>query len=92
MNDLIRRQVPGSFSVSALESRIVALPKTLMVDLSMLPGTPDKVEGLVVLDSTTVAIINDNDFDIGTFDENGNNVGPGVKTKIVVIRLSRPLS
>src|SRR5262245_6065291 len=72
-------------------SSIVALPKTLVADLSKLPGVPDKVEGLVVLDQTTVAIVSDNDFDIGTSDENGNNVGPGVKTKIVVIGLAKLL-
>jgi hypothetical protein len=72
-------------------SRIVALPKTLVADLSKLPGLPDKVEGLGVLDQTTVAIVSDNDFDVGTFDEHGNNVGPGVKTKIVVIGLPQPL-
>jgi hypothetical protein len=37
---------------------------------------------LVVLDQTTVAIVSDNDFDIGKFDENGANIGEGVKTKI----------
>jgi Esterase-like activity of phytase len=82
-------------SLEALEdlapSGIVALPKTLVTDLSTLPGIPDKVEGLAVLDRTTVAIVGDNDFDIGTFDENGNNVGPGVKTKIMVIGLPQPL-
>jgi hypothetical protein len=82
-------------SLEALEdltpSRIVALPKTLVADLSKLPDVPDKVEGLVVLDQTTVAVVNDNDFDIGMFDENGNNVGPGVKTKTVVIGLPHPL-
>ena len=72
-------------------SSIVALPKTLVADLSKLPGMPDKVEGLVVLDQITVAIVSDNDFDIGEFDENGNNVGEGVKTKIVVIGLPQPL-
>jgi hypothetical protein len=54
-------------------------------------GVPDKVEGLVVLDQTVLAIVSDNDFDIGKFDENGNNVGEGVKTKIVVIGLPKPL-
>ena len=72
-------------------SSIVVLPKILAADLSKLSGVPDKVEGLVVLDQTTVAIVSDNDFDIGKFDEHGNNVGPGVKTKIVVIGLPQPL-
>jgi hypothetical protein len=73
-------------------SNIVVLPKILVADLSKLPGVPDKVEGLVVLDQITVAIVSDNDFDIGKFDKNGNNVGEGVKTKIVVIGLPQPLS
>jgi Esterase-like activity of phytase len=72
-------------------SSVVVLPKILVADLSKLPGVPDKVEGLVVLDRLTVAIVSDNDFDIGKFDDNGNNVGQGVKTKIVVIGLPRPL-
>jgi Esterase-like activity of phytase len=72
-------------------SSIVVLPKILVADLSKLPGVPDKVEGLVVLDQITVAIVSDNDFDIGKFDENGDNVGEGVKTKIMVIALPQPL-
>jgi hypothetical protein len=72
-------------------SSIVVLPKILTADLSKLSGVPDKVEGLVVLDQTTVAIVSDNDFDIGKFDEHGNNVGQGVKTKVVVIGLPQPL-
>jgi hypothetical protein len=72
-------------------SSIIALPKVPVADLSKLPGVPDKVEGLVVLDQITVAIVSDNDFDIGKFDENGNNVGEGVKTKIVVVGLPKPL-
>jgi hypothetical protein len=72
-------------------SGVVVLPKTLVADLSKLPAIPDKVEGLVVLDQTTVAIVSDNDFDVGRFDENGNNVGAGVQTKIVVIGLPQPL-
>jgi hypothetical protein len=72
-------------------SGIMALPKTLVADLLKLPGIPDKVEGLAVLNRTTVAIIGDNDFDVGTFDESGNNVGPGVKTKIMVIGLPQAL-
>jgi hypothetical protein len=72
-------------------SSIAVLPKTLVADLSKLPGVPDKVEGLVVLDQITVTIVNDNDFDIGKLDENGDNVGEGAKTKIVVIGLPQPL-
>jgi hypothetical protein len=72
-------------------SNLVVLPKMQVADLSKLSAVPDKVEGLVVLDQTTVAIVSDNDFDIGKFDENGDNVGEGVKTNIVVIGLLKAL-
>ena len=38
------------------------------IDLSELPEVPKKIEGVVVIDDMTVAISNDNDFDIGEFD------------------------
>lgn len=70
---------------------VVALPKTLIVDLSTIPGVPGKIEGVTILDDKTVAIANDNDFDIGDFDANGNNQGRGATCKILTISLSAPL-
>ncbi len=70
---------------------VTVLPKTLAVDLSKLPGIPKKVEGIAVIDARTIAISNDNDFDVGEFDEAGNNHGAGVKSLICVIRLASPL-
>jgi hypothetical protein len=71
-------------------SGIKVLPKTLLVDLSTLPGMPDKIEGMVTFDSKVVTVANDNDFDCCAFDSAGNNVGTGVKSKILVITLSNP--
>jgi hypothetical protein len=70
---------------------VTVLPKVLAVDLSKLSGIPEKVEGVVVLDARTIAVANDNDFDVGQFDAAGNNRGAGVKSQIVVIRLASPL-
>jgi len=70
---------------------VTVLSKTLVVDLSTLPGMPDKIEGIGIVDRNTIAVINDNDFDIGDFDAAGNNVGKAAKTQILTIALSRPL-
>jgi hypothetical protein len=67
------------------------LPKTLAVDLSKFPQMPRKIEGIAVIDARTIAVSNDNDFDIGAFDTAGNNRGKGIKTLIEVIRVEAPL-
>ena len=44
------------------------------------------------LDPTTLIVANDNDFDIGTFDADGNNVGVGAKSRILTIVLTTPVA
>ena len=70
---------------------VIALPKSLVIDLMTLSGVPGKIEGLTVVDQKTIAIANDNDFGIGIFDEAGNNTGNNAKSKIVIIALSNSL-
>jgi hypothetical protein len=67
------------------------LVRTLVADLSTLPNMPDKIEGLAILDATTVVVANDNDFDIGTFNQQGQNVGQGVKSQLLMVTLPTPL-
>jgi hypothetical protein len=43
-------------------STVVALKKTLLLDLNALGWKAEKAEGLALVDSRTVALINDNDF------------------------------
>lgn len=78
---------------------VVTLPKELVVDLSSLRDVngksfkaPQKIEGMTVLDGKTIAISNDNDFQV--------RVGPpascdpltnGVDSQIMIIRLDRPI-
>jgi hypothetical protein len=69
-----------------------ALAKTLVLDLGRLNGVPEKIEGLAVLDETTIAVSNDNDFDIGDFDVQGNNIGKAVKNRILFIKLPAALA
>lgn len=73
-------------------SGVSILPKTLRVDLEKLPNMPDKIEGVTLIDCTHIAVANDNDFDIGTFDQKGNNVGTGAKSKLLTISLDAPIS
>lgn len=68
-------------------------PKTLQLDLNTLMGVPQKIEGVTIVDAQTVAVVNDNDFDINDsrFDEMGVLIAPGVKTRILIVRLPVPL-
>ena len=70
-----------------------ALPKTLVLDLSRFKGLPEKLEGLAILDRNTIAVTNDNDFDMPRrrFDGAGNSIGPRTNSQIIVISLSQPL-
>ena len=70
---------------------IFPLAKTLALDLTELPKVPDKLEGLAILDQSTIVVANDNDFDIGKFDKDGQNGGEGNKSKLVTINLFQPL-
>jgi hypothetical protein len=74
-------------------AEIRPLPKTLVLDLSSLNGMPEKIEGIAVIDRNTIAIANDNDFDSeeSKYDTEGNNVGKGKKSQILIISLAKPL-
>jgi hypothetical protein len=69
---------------------VAPIAKTLLVDLEALPDMPDKIEGVAVVDDETVAVSNDNDFDIGEFDESGRNMGEGKKSELLVIHTPMP--
>jgi hypothetical protein len=76
---------------AAAELRV--LPKSLVVDLKQFKQMPDKIEGVAILDRNTIAVCNDNDFDSeeNKYDAEGNNLGKGKKTEILIISLSKPL-
>jgi hypothetical protein len=48
---------------------------------------------LLSIDRNTIAVANDNDFDSeeSKYDEQGNNVGKGKVSQILVIALDKPL-
>jgi hypothetical protein len=76
---------------AAAEVRV--LPKSLILDLQTLKGVPEKIEGVALLDRNTIAICNDNDFDSeeSKYDAQGNNIGKGKISQILVISLRNPL-
>jgi hypothetical protein len=65
--------------------------KTLLANLNGIDGIPEKIEGIAVIDADTIAVSNDNDFDIGEPDRTGNNVGKGKKNHVLIVHLERPL-
>lgn len=70
---------------------VTVLPKRLAVDLEGVAGMPDKIEGIAIVDRRTIAVANDNDFGLGSFNEAGQLVDSGVESKILQLRLNRPL-
>lgn len=82
---------PSLEAQAELPTGLTPMAKTLVVNVSALPGTPGKIEGLAIIDASTIAVISDNDFAIGDFDKDGMNVSSGVKTLLVVITLAKPL-
>ncbi|WP_030572050.1 esterase-like activity of phytase family protein [Streptomyces aureocirculatus] len=74
---------------------VPVLRKRLVVDLGAVAGVPGKIEGVALVNSRTLALINDNDFGMTdgpeAFDKNGRLVDSGVKTTVTHLRLPRGL-
>lgn len=66
---------------------VAPLAKTLVVDLSTLDGVPGKIEGVAVIDDTTIAITNDNDFQITEVGADGKNIPTGTPNEILIISI-----
>lgn len=72
-------------------ARIKPVVKTPIADLAGYGYAPEKLEGLAVIDDRTIAAVNDNDFDFSGFDDEGQAIPSGRDTKLVIIRLDKPL-
>ena len=77
---------------------ITPLPKEFVVTLDSTQGFPQKIEGMTVLDGKTIAIANDNDFGVGSFEITTTTSGEqctledsGRESQIIVIRLDKAL-
>ncbi|MFI8962430.1 esterase-like activity of phytase family protein [Streptomyces sp. NPDC053493] len=69
--------------------------KRLVVDLGAVEGVPGKIEGVTVEGRRTLVLLNDNDFGMtdgsGAFDASGRLVDSGIETRLVRVRLDRPV-
>ena len=70
---------------------VTPLPKTLVANLGQVENVPEKIEGIAVLDSKTIAVANDNDFDLGSFSPDGRNQGADIKSVICILKFDAPL-
>jgi hypothetical protein len=73
------------------KASVEPVKKTAVVDLAKLGFSPDKFEGLALIDSTTIAVVNDNDFGVSAIDSRGRVVKSGNPPRLVVIRVPGPL-
>ena len=82
---------PGASTDTLATNGIQALRKELVLDLSTLgPVIPQKIEGMTVLNGRTIAVSNDNDFQVGA-PTCGANASTGVKSKLIIIKLDKPI-
>jgi len=58
--------ITGAASGAADYSKVIPLKKTKLFDLNAAGWLAEKAEGLALVDDRTVALINDNDFGVGT--------------------------
>lgn len=73
------------------KNEINPLPKTLVVDTGKFPQIPKKLEGIALVDASTIALANDNDFALGEIDAAGNFAFDGTRSQILFIKLLKPL-
>ncbi|WP_235886130.1 esterase-like activity of phytase family protein [Paenibacillus cymbidii] len=79
------------YSVQQLKDLgIVPVTKELAVDLVKLGYQPEKFEGLTVIDKRTIAVVNDNDYQVN-YDENANLTFTGVPTQLLTIDVKTDL-
>ncbi|MBL8173036.1 MAG: esterase-like activity of phytase family protein [Bryobacterales bacterium] len=85
---------PATTTDTLAANGVTALAKELVIDLSTLgPAIPPKIEGLTVLDGKTIAVSNDNDFQVGppTCGPNVPPTNPAAQSSIFVIKLDKPI-
>jgi hypothetical protein len=75
-SDLEKSSMAASAVNGADWSAVVPLKKTLLLDLNAIGWLAEKAEGVALVDASTIALINDNDFGLMTkvFDASGKPV------------------
>ncbi|MCZ8518077.1 MULTISPECIES: esterase-like activity of phytase family protein [Paenibacillus] len=73
------------------EQGIVPVSKELIADVAKLGYPFEKLEGLAVVNKNTLAVVNDNDFGVDGYDEQGALKVKEAPTQLQVIRLKEDL-
>ncbi|MBM7788165.1 esterase-like activity of phytase family protein [Tenggerimyces flavus] len=85
--------LPSLEALAEVPSSVRPMRKSLLLDLSTVPGVPGKIEGIAVRGSRTVTVVSDNDFGMSdgpaAFDANGRLVDSNVETVLATITLPR---
>ncbi|MEN9867041.1 MAG: hypothetical protein RL748_2631 [Pseudomonadota bacterium] len=85
-SDLEKSSMTGAAINGVNYQDVVTLKKTLLLDLNAAGWMAEKAEGLALVDESTLALINDNDFGVRTVvqDGNGKDVAGADITKCTV--------
>lgn len=85
-SDLEKSSMGGAAVNGADWSKVVALKKTVLLDLNAIGWLAEKAEGLTLVDGNTLALVNDNDFGLKTkiFTPSGEAVADTDVTKCTV--------
>jgi hypothetical protein len=85
-SDLEKSSMGGAAVNGADWAAVTPLKKTLLLDLNAIGWAAEKAEGLTLIDDSTIALANDNDFGLKTkvFDANGVEVADADVTKCTV--------
>ena len=90
-NDLGGKTLEQASESELQKAGVAYVAKSTVVDLAKLGFRPGKVEGLAIVDPTTLAVVSDNDFEIKEIDAKGKIVRSGQAPRLVVIRVPSPL-
>lgn len=85
-SDLEKSGMSGAAVNGANWAGVTAIKKTLLLDLNAIGWAAEKAEGLTLVDGSTIALSNDNDFGMKTkvYDAAGNEVTDADVTKCTV--------
>lgn len=81
----------GAGTNSEVEALIALSQKKVIFDSTSIPSMPMKIEGIAVLDSNHIVVVNDNDFSF-SYNATSGKVEVGTnKTSFLTIKLASPL-
>ncbi len=92
-DDITQRPALEALDPEALGAAgIAAAAKELVLDVSaLLPDAPAKLEGLAVIDASTIVVGNDNEYAVAGWDQKLRPVLADRPSELIAIRLPRPL-